>query len=33
MELKGLTFLCSSRLGFLLAGGLDRDRHNHSHLR
>ena len=33
MKLKGLTLLRSSRLVCLLANGVDRDRHNHSHLR
>ena len=33
MELKALTILRSSRFVFLLANGIDHDRHNHSHLR
>ncbi len=33
MKLKGLALLCSSGLLFLLANGVDRDRHNHAHLR
>jgi hypothetical protein len=33
MELKGFLILRSSRLGCLLADGVDRDRHNHSDLR